>query len=168
MVSARLTCPVCGRSLAASNISAHFGRRACMERKFPHLKAPRLENAQRAKLEYDRLHARARRDALRELAMRLIEAPQAAPSAIEEPLEEARLPSFGLSQLGLQVPDVGEEAAVPLNVIHPPTNLPMVIDMTEAEGEEPQDISPICQEVPADADHFTRGDPNLPGVPYGT
>ncbi|KAG2815894.1 hypothetical protein JG687_00007211 [Phytophthora cactorum] len=167
MVSGRLLCPVCGRSLAASSISAHLGRRACMERKFPHLKAQRLESARRAKLEYDRLHATARRDALRELAMQLIEAPQAA-SAIEEPLEEARLPSFGLGQLGPQVPDVGEEAAVSLDVIHPPTNLPMVIDMTEAEGEEPQDICPICQEVLADADHFTRGDPNLPGEPHGT
>ncbi|KAG3021041.1 hypothetical protein PC123_g15837 [Phytophthora cactorum] len=110
--------------------------------------------------------------------MRLIEAPQA-PSVIEEPLlqgpnaqeplDEARLPSFGLCQVGPQVPDVGEEAAVPLDGIHPPTNLPVVIDMTEAEGEEPQDICPICQQVPADAhDHFTRGDPNLPGVPHGT
>ncbi|KAG6943427.1 hypothetical protein JG688_00017601 [Phytophthora aleatoria] len=149
MVSARLTCPVYGRSLAASSISAHRGRRACMERKFPHLEAQRLESVRWAKLEYNRLHARARRDALRELAMRLIEAPQA-PSAIEEPIEEARLPSFGLGQLGPQVPDIGEEPGVPTDVIHTTTNLPVVIDMTEAEGEEPQDICPICQEVPAD------------------
>ncbi|KAG3116827.1 hypothetical protein PI125_g4321 [Phytophthora idaei] len=113
-----------------------------MERKFPQLKAQRLESARRAKLEYDHFHAWTHRDSLRELAMRLTEAPQT-PSAIEkilfqdphaqEPLEGAGLPSFGLGQLDPQVPNGGEEAAVSQDVIHPP----VVIDMTEAEGEEP-------------------------------
>ncbi|EGZ05228.1 hypothetical protein PHYSODRAFT_342609 [Phytophthora sojae] len=48
------------------------GKRACLEKRYPILKAQRLEKARAYKREYDKLYHRARRDALNELDLRII------------------------------------------------------------------------------------------------
>ncbi|EGZ05195.1 hypothetical protein PHYSODRAFT_342571 [Phytophthora sojae] len=48
------------------------GKRACLEKRYPILKAQRLEKARAYKREYDKLYHRARRDALNELDLCII------------------------------------------------------------------------------------------------
>lgn len=77
-----MTCPVCLRSLTRGCIANRVGKPVCLEPQNSSVRAERMDASRRAKREYDRLYAKARRGTLRELAMRVVNGAMGAAPAV--------------------------------------------------------------------------------------
>ncbi|EGZ13655.1 hypothetical protein PHYSODRAFT_335405 [Phytophthora sojae] len=106
------------------------GKRACLEKRYPILKAQRLEKARAYKREYDKLYHRARRDALNELDLCIITT--AAGDVTTTVVESLVLSVPGDIELAQSSPPRSARRRRVFSAPAPPT----VIDIT---GEEDQD-----------------------------
>ncbi|KAE8998856.1 hypothetical protein PR002_g18622 [Phytophthora rubi] len=164
----RVPCPLCGAVLAACSIRARAGKRNCLERRFPELRRRRMEAAQRAKREYDRLYSQKKREAIAILAVQVVGQGVATPSL---PFRPRDLPAAPPSPLSPRTRDstpassptssssesgsVWHGPLIPSPTLVPPSPVqrqPGIIDVTgdEEETDAPEEPSPcpICMEAP--------------------